>query len=404
MPNFNYRALTQDGREVVDTVEAPSQSNAMDTLRQRGLSPFSITKTNSADEKWWNKDILARSTTSEKERVLIARELATYINANVPLTDALSAIKDTLGGKPIATLFAQVIEDVQRGETLSSAFSRHEIFEQKHIGTIEAAEASGKLGIVFDQLANFLEVNKTRKSDLFSALFYPILLLIMAFGAIMFISTSLLPSLVPIFEDSGKPLPFMAGALLSMGTFLQQNWIAVLIGMCAALAITVYIWKLPTLRPARDRMLLKLPIIGLLLRDIETAQLNRSLGLMLTNGVSVVDALKVAETSLNNYHFKTAANAVIAHIQDGDDFANAYANPNLFSPISVRMIALGDKSGRLADMVQKSGDILDAQIKRQIDRAIAILTPVLTLITGVIIGGVVISVLSAILSVNDLVF
>lgn len=125
---------------------------------------------------------------------------------------------------------------------------------------------------------------------------------------------------------------------------------------------------------------------------------------MLTNGVPLVEALTVTKPSLGNHSFKLATGSIIKQIQDGDDFSHAYETANVFTPISVRMINLGDKSGKLTEMVTKAGEIGDAQVKRNIDRIIAIMTPVLTLITGFIIGGVVISVLSAILSVNDLVF
>ena len=404
MLRFSYNALTSDGREVSGYIEASSSAQALNDLQGQGLSPFTISETAETGEKWWNRDILSRSTVSAHERVTIARELATYINAGVPLIDALSAIKETLGDRPITRKFSDVITDVERGEALSASFRQRGIFEHNHIGAIEASEASGKLGLVFNHLANFLELSKSRKSELISALFYPIILLVMAFGAVLFISTSLLPSLAPIFEDSGKPLPFTANLLLNYGILIKQNWALCLLGAGALIGMIIYIWKLDALKPQRDLALLKLPLVGRLIRDVETAQFNRSLGLMLTNGVTLVEGIRVAETSLTNFHFKEASLSIINKIEDGDGFAAAYANSELFSPISVRMVTLGDKSGTLAEMVVKTGQILDIQIKRQIDRAIAIMTPALTLITGIIIGGVVISVLSAILSVNDLVF
>jgi len=404
MPWVSYRAISSLGRETRGKIEADSISAAIDSLRQSGLTPYETRIADDETEKWWNKDILAKSTLKNTELELFARELSTFINAQIPLDEALYAISSLMEKSHIQDKAKLLGEDIQQGESLSTAFIKRGVFSENHQGLIQAGEASGKLGPALIQIANFLESENKIRSDIRSALFYPALLMIMAFGAMIFITTVLLPSLAPIFEDSDAKMPALAGLLLKIGVIIKEQWFLIFSGSIFITILGIISWKNQTLKPHKDYFLLKLPIFGPLKQKMETAKFNRTLGMLLKNGVPLTQALSITEKSTGNTVFSNAANDMNEAIKHGSAFNLCYSKANIFSPLATRLIAVGERSGTLADMILKSSDILDIQIKRNIDRLVGLLTPILTLGTGGVVGAIVLSVLSAILSVNDLAF
>jgi len=404
MPWITYRAITLNGREARGKIEAESISAAIEVLRKTGLIAYETQLTAKENDKWWNKDILVRSTLKSTDLELFARELSTFINAQIPLDEALYAISSLMEKSPIQDKASLLRADIQQGEALSSALIKRSIFSESHQGLIQAGEASGKLGPALTQIANFLESENKILSDIRSALFYPALLMLMALGAMIFITTILLPSLAPIFEDSGSEMPALAGILLKLGETLKEYWFFISAGSMLLITIVIICWNNQNLQPHKDYFLLKLPLFGTLKQKMETTKFNRTLGMLLKNGVPLTQALSITRRSTVNTLFSDAAKNMNAAVKEGSSFNQCYLEEDVFSPIATRLIAVGERSGTLTEMILKSSDILDIQIKRNVDRLVALLTPVLTLGTGVLVGGIVLSVLSAILSVNDLAF
>ena len=400
----SYRAISSKGRDVRGKIEAESIAMAIKSLRKEGLTPYETTIDSDEPEKWWNKDILEKSGLKRSELELFARELSTLINAQLPLDEALFSIYAMTEKSPVQGKAKAIREDVLKGDSFSESLRKQDIFADNYIGLIRAGEASGSLGPIMTQIADTIaEENKTR-NDIRSALFYPILLMTLAVAALIFIITVLLPSLAPIFEDSGTEMPKLARFLLKLGEALTSNWYILLFSAGLLIASSIYVFKSSSFKSQRDILCLRLPIIGTLKRNIETSKFNRTLGMLLKNDVPLTQALSITQKSTTNSVFSQTAEDMNEAIKQGDSFNSTYSNANIFSPLAIRLITIGDRSGTLTDMITKSSDILDAQIKRHIERLVGLLTPILTLGTGALIGAIVLSVLSAILSVNDLAF
>ena len=223
MPWIAYRAITPQGGETSGKIEAESISDAIKTLRQEGLTPYETQLATGLEEKWWNKDILERAGLKSSELELFARELSTFINAQLPLDEALYSISASLNKSQLEEKTTLLREEIQQGQSLSDALAKHSIFSESHQGLIRAGEASGHLGPALQQIADFLESENKIRSDIRSALFYPILLIVMAIAAMIFITTVLLPSLAPIFEDANSEIPIIAGFLPVSYTHLRAH-------------------------------------------------------------------------------------------------------------------------------------------------------------------------------------
>jgi len=404
MHQINYSAFDKKGEEISGVIEAASIGAAIDILKSQGVTPYKTQIILNDSIPWWNKDLFSNEKLSDKEKGLFARELSTYLDAGLSIDDALNSILLQLRRPSTITIIESLIAKIRSGQPLSVSMEELELFLPVERSLIYSGEQSGDLAFATQQIANMIERENNLRGEVSSALLYPAILLTLSIASIIFILTVMLPNLRPIFADAGDNIPGSTKFLLSLGDFVSQYWEVILLSAIGVIIVSIYAFRNFKLRSLIDEYLFKIPLIGTLKTHAETSRLNRSLGMLISSGVSIPEALRVVRSVNKTERFKIAIGKMENSIKAGHSFIQAYEDTNIFSLIAVRLAAVGDKSGTLPAMLIKAADILEHQVKKDTDRLVNLLTPALTILTGIIVGGMVLVVLSSILSVNDLAF
>jgi len=404
MPRYRYRAYDGAGALKSGEIEGVSDTGVLDQLRAAGLFPVEAVAAREAarDVRWWERDLFAGRTLPPTSLALFTRELATLVEAGIPLDEALRIV--TL--HPMTTRMRKVVEEtlthVLEGASLSEAMGRQGRFGDFYCSMVRAGEAGGNLSEVLRQLASFLERSVETRARIRSALVYPSVLVLMAIGALVLIATVLLPTMVPIFRDAGAEPPYLIQRLLDLQSAIAQYWIMLCIILAAAVAGLVAVAQNPQARVAGHRLLLRMPVIGNIITLAETAKLARTLASLLGSGVPMLSALRIVENIAGNAVFTAALAEAAEEVKEGRMLSQAMHVSGVFPSLMLRLIAVGEETGRLEPMLHHVEKIFETQVQRRLEQLLTLLTPALTVFMGLIVGGLIMSVMGAILSINEL--
>jgi general secretion pathway protein F len=397
MATFRYSAYTTDGRVKTGELDAVSSDEATNVLVSRGLTPFETEAVNRKSAKRTN----ARFTV--KDLAPFMRELATLLEAELPLDDTLRILGGRSNNPRNARLAALLLDDVRAGSALSYAVERHAIGAPSYVvSLIKAGEARGRLAATLTEIARLLEARADIDGRVKAALTYPLILFAIASGTMTIVLIYLFPALIGLFEDSGVEPPGILALARDMTATVRQHWV-VLVVICCAGVVAVATWlRRKTTDEFFDRWLLRLPVIGELRRQSSIAAMARTLGILLRNGVPLVQALQIAEAVVPSRSMATALATAVVALKEGDRLADALARHGALPDIVVRLVAVGEASGRLDVMLLHLADMSGRDALRSVERAMTFLSPAITICVGLMVGGIVLSVMQAILSVNSL--
>lgn len=404
MSQFRYKAVTSAGEVIEGSLDALSRDDAIKHLRDLGHLPIHAEEAKqSSIGDLLNKDVFGSGKVSRRDVADITRELATLLRAEVELDRSIEIIASFSNRRPVRTLLSRALEDIRGGMSLGDALSRHEpTFSRFYISMVRAGEAGGALAETLERLADTLERNRETTEQIKSALIYPIILMAMAVLSIVILVTLVLPEFKPLFEGTGKKLPWETQLIMDTSDILRDGWWAFLAGFVVALLATYRLAQVPNVRLWWDRNVTRIPLIGTVLRDIEVARLARTLGTLLRNGVPVVPVLEILEATAQNRVVRKRISAVAIAVKQGRGLADTLAGSMIFPDRATHLLHVGEESGRLEPMLIKIGEIYDSEAERGIRRAMALLTPALTLLLGLFIAGIIVSMFIAILSVNEI--
>ena len=408
MSRFRYRAYDKQGVLKEGEIEARSRETALEALHQRGEFPLDVTGDDSPArpaQKWWDRDIsFGDGALPLAGLTIFTRELATLVKADLTLDEALRIVSlQPLIPRKIKSATLGILDSVRQGDSLSGALAaRGKEFPEYYWRLVQAGEASGSLGDVLDDLAQFLERSSEVRTQVGSALLYPAVLLVAAGGALAVILTVLIPTIVPLFKDAGASLPGTLQFLVNAQSFISRNWIAVLIALAAALVLLTLSLRTAGLRTILHRAFLRIPIVGGMISNRETARFARTLATMTHSGVPMLEAVRISGSVLQNQAFATAVANAGQALQEGGTLSQPLLQSGLFSELSMRLIAVGEQTGQLETMLMRVAQVYEATLQRQLGRLMSLLTPVLTLVIGGLVGGLILSVMSAILKINEL--
>ncbi len=413
MSRFRFRAYDRQGVLNEGEIEARSRAQALETLHQRGQFPLDVTGDDAPaklTQNGWAQDWLQREISFGDGSLplsgltIFTRELATLVRADLTLDDSLRIVSlQPLIPRRIKSATLALLESVRQGDSLSGALaSRGKEFPEYYWRLVQAGEASGSLSGVLDDLAKFLERSSEVRSQVGTALLYPAVLLIAAGGALTVILTVLIPTVVPLFKDAGAQLPATLQFLVDGQAFLANNWIAILAVLAAALVAIILGLRNLGIRAILHRALLRIPVVGGIIANRETARFARTLATMTHSGVPMLEAVRISSSVLQNQAFATAVSNAGLALQEGGNLTQPLLQSGLFSELSMRLIAVGEQTGQLEAMLMRVAEIYETTLQRQLSRLMSLLTPVLTLLIGGLVGGLILSVMSAILKVNEL--
>jgi general secretion pathway protein F len=390
MPAFAYQAIDTDGRPVNGTVTAPSRTAAMDRIRALGRTPTDVVESSGAAESRSN----GRPTIPVAEVANLMRELATGIEAGLPLMQSLVTVRRQVPGAKQSAILDFLIERVEAGRPLHEACREYGApFDDMIVGMLRAADASGRMHEVLHQLSDLLERGIELRRELIGATIYPMIVLaIMGLSVTIFV-TILLPKLMVPLQQQGVPLPWPTLVLLGFADFITAWWWAILGGG----VIGWFAWRSWSVVPANrriiDGLLLRIPVLGVLLRDIAVARFTRTLGTLSSAGVPILSALGIVRDTLGNTVMMDAIDEVREKVTTGGSLATPLERSGHFPPLLVQIVNLGERSGRLEGMLMHAAGAFD----RQVNNSLKIFTKALPPFLLVVMAAVAAFVLSAIL-------
>lgn len=395
--------MKADGGLTAGELQAPDHSTAVAMLQNLGHTPIQVKESSgeAAEEKRQGLRILPKGRSLSLTD--FTRDLATLMQAKVPLEKAMDMLVDLAEVETTRSLLSRILESVRGGRSLSEALSAEPgVFNRFYINMVRAGEEGGALDRVLMRLSSFQEQYDELKRNVQTALIYPLILLIVTLSSLMILMVVVVPQFQTLFEDMGQELPLMTQLVIAAGDAIRQTWWIVLI------AITGLVWWLrrrlmdPVFRLAWDSRLLKLPLVGGLIIRIQAALFSRTLSTLLGSGVTLLNALLIVKETMTNQFVSQRLAAAAELVREGEYLASSLTKVGGFPRLLVHLVRVGEETGELASTLTQLADIYDREVKVSIQRMLALLEPALIIILGILIGGIITSILMAILSVNDL--
>ena len=403
MPLFTYKAVNSLGETEEGIKDAIDEQTLIAALHSEGYLPIRVAPANSRSFLGWGSK---QAKLSQKDIALMTGELATLLESDLPLDKSLLVLMDlTEDNVRLTKLIARVLDKVKGGATLADALEQQSgIFSKFYLNMIRAGEAGGSLGDVLTRLAEYLESSQELKDTVSTALIYPAILLVMSLASLFVMLTFVVPQFTEMFESAGKALPVSTQIVVGLAEWLQSYWWALLISIIFISSYMTMQLANPTTKKVWDGRFLKLPLAGSIITNKETANISRTLGTLLGNGVSLLAALTIVRETVDNLVLAAAIEEAEEQLKQGKHLSDALLSKGLFPKMAMQMIKMGEETGRLEEMLLRVATIYDKQLRVAIQRMLAFLEPVLIISLGLMIAGIIVSILLAILSVNDLAF
>jgi general secretion pathway protein F len=406
MARYRYEAVDAAGETVRDQIDAATAEAAVEQLRDQGLLPLAVSEAKGGllggglARPLFSK----RQGLSRKTIMLLTQQLASLLAAGMPLDRALTILIGVSEDERGQALLGRVQEKVRGGSTLADALEAQGAFSRFYLNMIRAGEAGGALETVLKRLTEFLERSQALRETVTSALIYPIILLSVAALSVIILLAFVVPQFQRLFADAGKALPLATQIVIAVGDGFRHYWWVGLVVIGLIIVVVRQRLSQPEQRLRWDRGLLRLPLFGDLMAKGETARLSRTLGTLLGNGVSLLNALSIVRETLSNQVLANGLGEVVEHVKTGRGLAEPLSETGHFPKLAVQMIRVGEETGQLQEMLLQVADTYDGEVQTAVKRLLTLLEPALILILGVIIAGIIMSILVAILSLNQLAF
>ncbi len=394
MPTFAYKALDKGGTEVAGTLDAENERLALGRLRDMGYLPLEVREEKVAKGGVLDTflGIFAGKRVKGKDIVTFTRQLSTLIDAGLPLLRSLNVLGEQTENPNFKIQIKDIASSVQGGNTFSDALAQHpKTFNKLYVNMIKAGEAGGVLEVVLNRLAEFSEKDQAVKAKVKGAMVYPALVIMVGVGVVLFLTIAIIPTFVGMFEEVGVILPLPTRIMMGLSDFLRSFWWMNLLAVIA-LAVIYKMWvKKDQGRYQADKLKLRIPILGELVKKSAISRFARTLGTLITSGVPILQALLIVRDTAGNEVVARAMVAVHNSIREGESIAGPLGKSQVFPPMVVHMIAVGEETGALDNMLIKVSDTYDREVDTTVTALTSILEPVLILGMGLVVGFIVIA-------------
>lgn len=405
MALYKFRAINTSGETEEGFRDGSDETSIVAELQAEGFIPISVTAASARSFLGFGLSG-KQGKLSHKEIGLFTTELATLLDSGLPLDKSLSVLIDIASDNDqLSKMISKVLERVKGGSSLADALEKQTgVFSRFYLNMLRAGEAGGNLGEVLNRLAEYLERSKELKDTVSTALIYPAILLLMSVASLFVMLTFVVPQFTEMFQSAGKALPMPTQIVVGLAEWLQKYWWMIILGIFFLSSYLKYLRTDLTRKKRLDRFTLKLPLFGDILLNKETANMTRTLGTLLGNGVSILSAMAIVRETMDNMVLADVIKETEEQLKQGRHMSDALQEKELFPKMAMQMIKMGEETGRLEEMLLRVANIYDKQLKTSITRLLALLEPALIITLGLMIGGIIVSILMAILSVNDLAF
>ncbi|NLB89019.1 MAG: type II secretion system F family protein [Syntrophomonadaceae bacterium] len=389
---YSYQVRNEKGHIFKGFLEGEDEKAVIESLLRQN---YYILQLKEIKESKLNREInFSLNRVSNRELILVTRQLATMLKAGLPILRCLRVLIEQTPNPKLKRVLSELSEDIEAGSALWQALAKHPaIFSNVYISMVKAGELGGVLDTVLEKLTGYLERENEINSKLKSASVYPIFISFFALLVVFFIISFVMPTFVGIFAASGAELPGPTKALLATGEFLKQQWLYILTGLVILFFLIKQWGKTELGRYYIDYLYLKLPIIGKALRKVVVARFARTMGTLIRSGITVVQALEVVEEVVGNKVVANAIRQARVSITEGDSITVPLQRTRVFEPIVYQMIAVGEEIGALDDMLVRISDYFEEEVMYTIESLMALIEPALIIFVALVVGGVVVATL-----------
>ncbi|MGF1510238.1 MAG: type II secretion system inner membrane protein GspF [Myxococcota bacterium] len=409
MPVYAYKGLNEAGREIKGLLDAESPRMLRSSLRRQGIRIIEHREETSTNPKSEARRLFADvdikqyfQRISVAEIALVTRQMATLLRSGITLINALTAIVDQVETEKLKKVFGSIKTEVNEGLALADAMAKHDaVFDELYISMVRAGEASGALDVVLERLADFTETQARLRSKIQSAMLYPLIMLGVGSIIMMILFIVVIPRITKIFEQVKAELPIQTKLLIFVADLLK-NWYFILIPLIGLGIWYFFRWRSSAKgRPVWDRFILVAPIFGVVVRLVAISRFSRTLATLLRSGVPVLQALDITKDVLNNHRLSGVVGEAREAIREGESIATPLKKSGEFPPIVVHMVATGEASGQLEQMLEHVADNYDFQVDQRVEKLTTLIEPIMIVGMGVAVAFVVFSVLLPILQLSQ---
>ena len=400
MPIFKYVAKDDEGNTVNDFIEAKDEMVALDMLRVKNLIIISISQQ--------KREKVSVNVTGKKikaeELVIFSRQLATMVNAGIPLVQSLDILSEQMESIIFRQVVTTVRSDVEAGSSLSAALEKHpKIFTLLYTNMVKAGETSGMLDEILDRLAGYLEKSGSLQRKVKSAMVYPSVVSLMAVAITLVLLLKVIPTFKEIFSTLGGTLPVPTQILIGLSDILSKYFIYAVIILGLIGAGIVKLVQTSKGRAKFDQLKLNLPVFGPLLRKVAVARFSRTLSTLIRSGVPILGALEIVGKTAGNVVIEDAVEKARIGIREGESISSPLAKSKAFPPMVTRMISVGEESGELEKMLTKIADFYEDQVDAAVSGLTSLIEPLIIAFLGIVVGSIVVAMFLPIFKITELI-
>ena len=401
MAVFEYRALNKNGRETKGIIDSSSIEEARDKLREESLFPIDVTTITQTTS---GHHFLLFRRTSNEDIALFTHQLASLLKGGLPLLASLNAIAEQMGSHHFRKVVLGLAESVKEGKSFGeslSFFSRN--FSPIYINMVKSGEETGSLSDILFRISALIRESISLRNKIRNALIYPMLIGFVSLGVLTFLMVVVVPTLSGLFEQMNRTLPPLTLSLIKISTFLRHYWLIVLCGIGIIIVTFFWLLHIKKAREKIDRLKLKLPILGEIIRKSLVANFARTLSTLRKGGVTIIISLELAKDAIRNEVISMAINQAKEDISKGDSMSKALRRSGVFPPLFLHMVEVGEKSGNLEQMLDDISTNYEEEVTMALNRFTTLLEPLVILTMGIIVGIIAVSILLPIFEMNQLI-
>lgn len=397
MGAYHYQALTKSGSTTKGVIEADSEKHARQILREQRLIPTQVRMVTKQAQN--HKDKM-----SSQDLALVTRQLATLLAAGIPVEESLQGVSEQTEKDKVRGLVIGVRSLVLEGYALAQAMGEYpNTFPELYRATVAAGEQTGRLDLVLDKLADYTEKQQATKHKIQQALIYPLLMVTVSTGIISFLLAFVVPKIIDVFKSSGQSLPLMTNLLITFSNLVKDYGLFVLVIVIIAILIFKRCLRNTTVKRRWHQFLLRLPVFAYLIKAVNASRYIHTFAILFSAGVNVLETMKVAASLVTNLTMRDAFNNATTLVREGTSIHQALKKTGFLNPMSIHLIASGEKSGQIPAMMERAAANLDNEVNRLLDTALTLLEPLIILLMGFVVLFIVLSTLLPIFSMEQLV-
>jgi len=403
MPLFAFTAVDAQGKTHQGTVEANSAAEAGAAIKKQGRFPTNLAETTAAAGKAKGKGFslsfslgggTGTGKVPAKVLTVFTRQLSTLISAGLPLLRSLRTLSKQEKNQNLKKIMGILAESVEGGTTFSEALAQHpKAFNKLYVNMVKAGELGGVLEIVLTRLAEFAEKSQRIRGKVTSAMVYPAVVLTIAVGIVTFLMLFIVPKFEAIFKDmlGGRPLPAITQIIMDLSRFIQGNFLLIA-GLLIVLVVAMrFALRLPGISAAVDSYKLKLPLFGDMLTKTSVARFSRTLGTLVSSGVPILQALQITRDTAGNERVSAAIENIHDNVKEGESMVAPMETSQIFPPMVVSMVQVGEETGQLPDMLTKVADVFEEEVDVAVAGLTSLLEPVMIVLLALIVGTIVVA-------------